>query len=496
MKAYYIVCVILYYLFGYLFLPGSICATPGYILGAFLFPFVLDFVIDHVLHRKENVTASSRDLEELEQETLLDDKDNTDRPEEVHPDQLIIPKFEECFAPSQPPAIEPHDRQFEIRFYRAKNEPLTVTEYLDSGNTKAVVENMASGHRYVVTGKKCECGDFAKRKRPCKHMIYLAIENGTFEEMKAKRQTLSIISDSTDNLMYPGALIHFEELSSGGHEDPRALVHILSYLNWERKMPFTMGDLYAPDFDSNKQAFQYLVERNLIEALSQVEEIEASHTKADMVGQLLEKGLATYGGKRQLAERLVNSGYKIDRRIYRKKYFRITEHGKNMIRQRIADRQEAINMAVRSIKGKDYMAAVLAYRQFDSKWGFLHPSGEAYTIFADFDVDRSRFVFLQRYPMPEIKNSLEFKNTLRACMIAGLMRGEQTGHGVADDVMALTQEQIRCDDVVKLYESGEYTLREGTEKFVRAAMRENAEQDNRYVLSYYISHILYLARNI
>lgn len=416
--------------------------------------------------------------------------------EEVHPDQLIIPDFEECFASGQPTTIEPHDRQFEIRFYRAKNEPLTIAEYLDSEHTKAVVENQTNGHRYVVTGRKCECEDFAKRKRPCKHMIYLAIENGTFEEMKAKRQTLSIISDSTDNLMYPGALTSFEELSSGGHEDPRALVHILSYLNWDRKMPFTMGDLYAPDFGSDKQAFQYLIERSLIEPLTQAEEIEASHTKADMVGKLLEKGLAISGGKRQIAERLANSGYKIDRRKFRKKYFRVTEHGKDMIQKRIADRQEAINAAVRSIKRKDYAAAVLAYRKFDSKWGFLHPSGEAYTIFADFDVDRSRFDFLQRYPMPEINNSTEFKNTLRACMIAGLMRGEQTGHGVADNVMALTQEQIRCDDVVKLYESGEYTLREGTEKYVYATMRENAEQDNRYTLSYYISHILYLARNI
>ena len=417
-------------------------------------------------------------------------------PEAVHPDQLIIPELGEHFESGQPTTIEPHDRQFEIRFYRAKNEPLTVAEYLDSERTKAVVENMANGHRYVVTGRKCECGDFAKRKRPCKHMIYLAIENGTFEEMKAKRQTLSIISDSTDNLMYPGALISFDELSGSGHEDPRALVHVLSYLNWERKMPLTMDGLYAPDFDSDKQAFKYLMERNLIKPLTQAEEIEASHSKADMVGKLLEKGLATYGGKRQLAERLANSGYKIDRRIFRKKYFRVSEYGKDLIRQRIADRQEAINIAVRSIKRKDFADAVLAYRKFDSKWGFLHTSGEAYTIFADFDVDRSRFVFLQRYPMPEIKNSLEFKNTLRACMIAGLMRGEQTGHGVADDVMALTQEQIRCDDVVKLYESGEYTLREGTEKFVRAAMRENAERDNRYTLSYYISHILYLARNI
>lgn len=417
-------------------------------------------------------------------------------PEAVHPNQLIIPELGEHFASGQPTTIKPHDRQFEIRFYRAKNEPLTVAEYLDSERTKAVVENMANGHRYVVTGRKCECGDFAKRKRPCKHMIYLAIENGTFEEMKAKRQTLSVISDSTDNLMYPGALISFAELSGGGHEDPRALVHVLSYLNWERKMPLAMDGLYAPDFDSDKQAFQYLMERNLIKPLTQAEEIEASHSKADMVGKLLEKGLAAYGGKRQLAERLANSGYKIDRRIFRKKYFRVSEYGKDLIRQRIADRQEAINMAVRSIKRKDFAAAVLAYRKFDSKWGFLHPSGEAYTIFADFDVDKSRFVFLQRYPMPEIKNSLEFKNTLRACMIAGLMRGEQTGHGVADDVMALTQEQIRCDDVVKLYESGEYTLREGTEKFVRAAMRENAERDNRYTLSYYISHILYLARNI
>lgn len=44
----YIILVVLYFLFGYLFLPDQICATAGYILGAFAFPIALRLIVNGI----------------------------------------------------------------------------------------------------------------------------------------------------------------------------------------------------------------------------------------------------------------------------------------------------------------------------------------------------------------------------------------------------------------------------------------------------------------
>lgn len=51
MIAVYFVLVVLYFLFGYLFLPDEICATGLYFLGSLLFPLAVFMVVGVLIHK-------------------------------------------------------------------------------------------------------------------------------------------------------------------------------------------------------------------------------------------------------------------------------------------------------------------------------------------------------------------------------------------------------------------------------------------------------------
>lgn len=51
MVAMYFVLVVLYFLFGYLFLPDEICATGFYFLGSLLFPLVVFIIVGVLIHK-------------------------------------------------------------------------------------------------------------------------------------------------------------------------------------------------------------------------------------------------------------------------------------------------------------------------------------------------------------------------------------------------------------------------------------------------------------
>ena len=72
-----------------------------------------------------------------------------------------------------------YDRDFEFRLLRARTEPLTVERYCDEDHSSALVHNDESGNTYLVTETSCECEDFRKKGKPCKHMIFLAMQNGS-----------------------------------------------------------------------------------------------------------------------------------------------------------------------------------------------------------------------------------------------------------------------------------------------------------------------------
>lgn len=65
---------------------------------------------------------------------------------------------------------------FEYRLFRARTEALEIEEYLDTAHTAAIVYNRGNGKRYRVTEHTCECEDFGKRRTPCKHILFLALQ--------------------------------------------------------------------------------------------------------------------------------------------------------------------------------------------------------------------------------------------------------------------------------------------------------------------------------
>ena len=162
----------------------------------------------------------------------------------------------------------------------------------------------------------------------------------------------------------------------------------------------------------------------------------------------------------------------------------IAAHGVNL--------SEAIRRATLALKEPDYPGAVAAYRDYDSRWGYVHPSGKTHTIFASYDVPFHRLDFLAGYPLRELCNSDNFRRTLRACLIAGLMRGEQERTELASRFKEVCQEQIVCPGIVDLFTMDDFDG--STAAAMREAMEQNVAADSDFTLEYYISHVLYLSR--
>lgn len=297
----------------------------------------------------------------------------------------------------------------------------------------------------------------------------------------------------TTHLFYPAILPRFDELASGGHDDPRALVYALSWLDPNRKRPFSCGELNALDFGNGKagekKACQILLKKELIRSLDRDMALAELHTIQELKDLLRQRGLPVSGNKPILAKRLADSGFKISVRDYRYRFCELTETGIGKMAESRSDEKQAFFLAVHALKEGDYSGAISAYRSFDSKWGFVHASGKNHTIFAHYDVPFSQLEFIAKYPMRELQNSDDFKNSLRACLIAGLM-----GKGCPHYVGEALPEPIRCPHIVDLYEYGHFD--DGVNPSIISAMQENVESDNSYVLQYYISRVMYLSRQV
>ena len=288
-----------------------------------------------------------------------------------------------------------------------------------------------------------------------------------------------------DELLYPEELPTFEELEAAGHTDLRAVAYTILCLDTQKKRPFHETELRALDFGKSRAAYSLLLKKGLIEKLSPAEELAAIFTKDELAAMLTERGLPTSGKKRAVAERLVDSGYKLDRRKHRGLMFRLTERGKDLIARRRLDGQQATSDAISALKERDYAGAVSAYRALDRAWGFTHTSGKRHTIFAHYDVPPGRFAFYEQYQMRELCNSQNFKDTLRACLLAGLMRGEQESWGLRKDFEAVCAEKINCPNLLRLFDYERPVLEE---------MQRQIACDPGNALEYYISHVLYLCR--
>lgn len=213
------------------------------------------------------------------------------------------------------------------------------------------------------------------------------------------------------------------------------------------------------------------------------------YSKDTLKDLLRKRGLPVGGTKEQQAARLLADGFRISpsRRL-----LELTASGSALIASHGADLTKAIRRATLALKEQDYPGAVAAYRDHDSRWGYVHPSGKAHTIFASYDVPFRRLDFLAGYPMRELYNSEDFRRTLRACLIAGLMRGEQERTELAFRFKEVCQEQIVCPGVLDLFTMDDFDR--STSAAMRAAMEQNVSADSDFTLEYYISHVLYLSR--
>jgi hypothetical protein len=79
-------------------------------------------------------------------------------------------------------------------------------------------------------------------------------------------------------------------------------------------------------------------------------------------------------------------------------------------------------------------------------------------------------------------------------MISGLMRGCQDRTELADSFLAVCGEVICCPNILQYYAYGDFDSGNESKGAILSAMRDNIQRDDRYVLEYYIAHLLHLMR--
>lgn len=158
----------------------------------------------------------------------------------------------------------------------------------------------------------------------------------------------------TPHLFYPSILPHFDELTSGGHNDPRALVYSLSWLDPGRKRPFSCDEINALDFGpgkiGEKKACRILLENGLIRFLDLDGALAELHTIQELKDLLRQRGLPISGNKPVLAKRLADSGFKAGVRDCSHRVLELTESGIGRIEESRLDGKRAYFLAVDALK--------------------------------------------------------------------------------------------------------------------------------------------------
>lgn len=298
------------------------------------------------------------------------------------------------------------------------------------------------------------------------------------------------------NLTRPSNLPAFTEIAQNGHNDLRALLYSIKFKTADK--PFSadsFSDYEVADFGSSATLLDTLQSRGLILELPTVEVLQRIYTVRELKSCLQKRGLKVGGKKEELASRLLADEFKGYTRRYKQKLYCLTEAGSDLLLEECSDRELSISSAISRLCISDYFGAVSAYNSYDLKWGYVHTSGKNHTIFSDYDFPHSRFDFLATYPMRELTNSDEFKGKLRACLIAGLMRGEQHRDALANNFLRICSEPIRCPGIVDMYRR-EPSDWEDAKSLNHAfgQMQKYAKSDPRNALEYYISKVLYLSR--
>lgn len=179
----------------------------------------------------------------------------------------------------------------------------------------------------------------------------------------------------------PEELIPFKTIAEHKHEDLRAAVYTFSCLEIQRRKPFSETELNAGDFSGGtREAYSVLKMIGMVQELSDAELLKEQHTAIELKEMAKEKGISVQGTKAEIVARLQKAGYKLDKRKYRKKLFRFSEKAVKALEELRSDERKAITCAIQALKYGNYAEAVVAYRQFDRKWGFVHTSEKTHNI--------------------------------------------------------------------------------------------------------------------
>ena len=298
----------------------------------------------------------------------------------------------------------------------------------------------------------------------------------------------------TEDLIYPAPLPSFSEIAEAGHADPRCILYTLLRLDTQRARPFPEEKLYSEDFTPESSAYDILLSKGLIQEPPPREILVTLCTQKELKDFLQSRGLRVGGNKRELADRLLDSGFTIKPGQYQRRLFELTERGLNTLKEYRSDEHRATLLAINALRDADFGSAISAYRNFDGKWGFVRPSGRNHTIFAGYNIPFRRFEFIANYEMPELSNSDEFKESLRVCLLACQMRGFTDSWDYMHYFHAVCQEPIQCPNIVDYFKDGDCYYGESAREYILAAMRRKIAEDERYILAYYISHVRYLSR--
>lgn len=298
----------------------------------------------------------------------------------------------------------------------------------------------------------------------------------------------------TGELLYPGELPSFGEINRGRHDDVRALAYAMRYIRTPAR-PITADDFDAGDFENKGSCCRALLKRGMVRELEKAKVLATVYEKDELKSMLRSRGMPVSGNKPSLAERLAEAGVTAEKGRYRHKMYELTEAGARILESRRQDEREAVREATASIKEGDYYGAVCAYRAYDNDWGFTHASGKKHTIFAHYDIPLTCFSHLARYAMNDLRNTEDFKRTLRACMAAGMMRGCWDKYELAHCFAELCNEPIHCDRLMDYYKYGNFE--DSEERYtILARMEENILHDSQSALEYYIAHVLYNIRQL
>lgn len=300
------------------------------------------------------------------------------------------------------------------------------------------------------------------------------------------------------NLTFPTKLPSCHEIVLEGHKDPRLLVWSLYYLENKPFSSESFSDYVSADVGDIQIMLKTLEDRKWIAEKAPAEILTILYTADELRTFLQTHNLKISGKKEDLAKRLLeNVPFNKFKRKYKHTLYELTELGTKSIQEKKTDYDRTFINAVNFIKSNNFQGAVDAYNAFDHKWGFIHANGKEHTIFANYFIPHKRFNYIAKNPMLALQNSNEFKQDLRAFLLASLMCYTHDSSILAERFSKINNEQICCPGIISMYKQDRNDDIDKAElERIIESMQKRIKEEPDCVLDYYISKIFYNSRHI